>query len=385
MFAPKRVLVAFHIPEALRDVLSGVTAYAREQRQNWQILCVNPGEFSANFAGHRCDGAIVQTRIEERSFYQRLCRSKTPVVNLLRNLTPRIPSVLSDDREIGRNGANYLRSLGFRRMAFVALETPWSRGRLEGFSHALRDAGLPPPETPELLGVKDFRFLSKLRGLKLLGRWARTLGPGVAIMAPSDFVARTMLSACQEAGIEVPKDVAILGVDNFPNLCDLWPVPLSSIAQDFSRMGFEAARLLHESMQRNRDGAAQPVLVPPGRLHVRQSTNVVAFEDSLVADAMRLIHEHATAGIGVGELLKRVPLSRRWLDQRFNQAVGHTPAEEMRRCRVRLARDLLMETNLPLRQISARCHFSFPENLIRSFKAAYGMSPTEYRSRHRQV
>src|SRR5262249_10586066 len=154
---------------------------------------------------------------------------------------------------------------------------------LEGFSQALHDAGLSLPETPESLGVKDFRFLSELRGLKLLGHWARKLGPGVAIMAPSDFVARTMLNACQEVGIEVPKDLPIPGVDNSPTLCDLWPVPLSGIAQDFSRMGFEAARLLHESMQSNHAGAANPVLVPPGRLHVRQSTNVVAFEDALVA------------------------------------------------------------------------------------------------------
>jgi LacI family transcriptional regulator len=199
-------------------------------------------------------------------------------------------------------------------------------------------------------------------------------------MAPSDFVARTVLNACHEVGIDVPKEIAILGVDNFPNLCELWPVPLSSIAQDFPRMGFEAARLLDEQLT-GANPARRAVLIPPGPLHARQSTDVLAFEDPLVATAMRLIHANATTGMRIADLLKEVPLSRRWLDQRFKQAVGHTPAEEMRRCRVRAARDLIMETDLPLRQIAARCHFSFPENLIRAFRAEYGLSPRQYRQK----
>jgi LacI family transcriptional regulator len=379
MSPPKRILVAFHLPEALRDVISGVARFAREERLRWQILCVNAEEFSANFERHRCDGAIVMVRPEQRKMVRSLVRSRTPVVNLLRDLCPKIASVLSDDAAIGRLGAAHLRELGFRKFAFVTLNTSWSRARFEGFASAIRLAGLPAPITTTSLGVSDFRYMSQVRALKTLGKWARALGPGTAVMAPSDFVARTLLSACHEAGIDVPKDIAILGVDNFPNLCELWPATLSSIPQDFAQMGYQAARLLQCCMNGSSRKLTRPVLIPPGKLHVRQSTDVLAFEDPLVAHAMRLIHENAIAGTNVGELLKEVPLSRRWLDQRFKQSVGHTPAEEMRRCRIRAARDLIMETDLPLRQIAVRCRFSFPENLIRAFRAAYGMSPRQYR------
>jgi LacI family transcriptional regulator len=383
--SPARILVAFQLPEALREVLLGVTRFIRENRRNWQILCVNPDEFSENFAGHRSDGAIVLARPESHRLIGHLVRSTTPAVNLLRNLHPRLPSVLSDNAAIGRLGATYLQSLGFKRFAFVSLDTSWSRERQTGFAAALKQAGLPPPITTESLGVSDFRFLSRVRASKLLGRWAKKLGPRIAVMAPSDFVARTLVSACQEHEIDVPKDLAILGVDNSVALCELWPVPMSSIAQDFARMGYEAARLLDERMKNSRRKITGPILVPPGRLHTRASTEILAFDDPLISDAMRMIHDRNNIGIRMSELLRQIPLSRRWLDHRFKFTVGHTPAEEIRRCRLRHARDLLIETDLPLRQISRQCRFSFTENLIRSFRAEFGLSPRAYRIKHRTI
>jgi LacI family transcriptional regulator len=233
--------------------------------------------------------------------------------------------------------------------------------------------------------VDDFRFISSVRATRLLGKWAKSIGPRCAVMAPSDFVARALLSAVQSVGMNVPDDIAILGVDNFLSDCELSPVPLSSIAQDFPRMGFEAARLLDDWMSNGRIGVDGPVLLPPGRLHVRASTDVLAFQDPLITQAMRAIREQPSRGITMKELLQRVPLSRKWLDHRFKKAVGHTPAEEIRRCRLKMVRDLLIETDLPLRTISSRCGFAYPENMIRSFRQTYAMGPTEYRRRHRTI
>lgn len=382
MPSTQRILVAFLLPEALRDVLLGVTRYAKEHRKNWQILTVNANEFAANFAGNRADGAIVQLRPESRAVIRKIRQSPTPVVNLLRDLSPAIPSVLSDNHAIGQAGATYLRGLGFRKLAFVSLDTVWSHQRLAGFADSLKEAGLEPPMTTESLGVQDFRFISQVRALKLLGKWASRLGPRTAVMAPSDFVARTLIHAAEAHGIEVPKDLAVLGVDNFLPICEMWPLPLSSIAQDFGQMGFEAAGLLDEQMRSRIRPKGRSVIIPPGRIHVRASTDVMAFDDPLIAQAMRIIHEQV-ADITITQLLERIPLSRRWLDERFKLAVGHTPSEEIRKRRLRIARDLLLETDLPLRVIAQRCRFNFAENLIRSFRAEYGMSPHSYRVRHR--
>lgn len=381
----KYVLVAFELSEALRDVVSGITNYAKQNHRNWQVLCVNAPEFATNFGGHRCDGAITLVRRESTGLMNRLRRVPKPVVNLLGNLHPELPSVLTDDIAVGRKGADYLRGLGFRKMAFLAVDAFWSRDRLTGFADALRAANLPPPVVSREYVADDFRFTSKARIHGTIARWVRTLGPRVAIMAPNDLVGRTLLNICQAQGIEVPQDVAILGVDNFLTLCEVSPIPLSSIAQDFPRIGFEAARLLDQMMCQKTKTTPSPVFVPPGRLFARASSNVWAFDDPIISQTLQAIHEHAATGITMGELLKLIPLSRKWLDHRFKQSLGHTPTEEIRRCRLRYVRDLLVETEMPLRQITAHCRFPFPENLIRSFKTAYGMSPYAYRLLHRSI
>jgi LacI family transcriptional regulator len=116
---------------------------------------------------------------------------------------------------------------------------------------------------------------------------------------------------------------------------------------------------------------------------VRKSSDVLAFEDPVIVSALRIIHDRAASGISMKELLAKMPLSRKWLDHRFKQVVGHTPSEEIRRCRLQSVCELLIDTELPLRQIAARGRFSCVQNLIRCFRFAHGISPQAYRLRSR--
>jgi LacI family transcriptional regulator len=106
---------------------------------------------------------------------------------------------------------------------------------------------------------------------------------------------------------------------------------------------------------------------------------VLAFEDPSVLTAIRIIHANAAVGISMKQLMKQVPLSRRWLDERFRTLVGRTASQEIRHCRLRYVQDLLEETDMPLRQIAARCQFSCTENFIRWFRAGAGLPPHAYR------
>jgi LacI family transcriptional regulator len=381
--AAKKVLVAFSIPEALRDVLNGMTAFAKQNLCNWQMLCVDLHDLTPNLAHHRADGAITVIRPQSAELIRQVRRRGTPVVNMVHDLHPRLPSVLSDDRAIGRAGAQYLLGRGFRNTAFVGVNMPWSLARHEGFAAATQAAGLPAPIAIKPLAVADFQFVSKMRALTMLRHWVRELTFPVAVMAACDFVARTFIEAALAEGLRVPEDIAVLGVDNFHTICELSPVPISSIAQDFERMGFEAAALLDRLMNDGAPKAEPPVLVPPGRLHVRSSTDVLAFEDPSVLAAIRIIHEHAATGISMKQLMKQVPLSRRWLDEQFRKLVGHTASQEIQRCRMRHVRELLEQTDVPLRQIASRCQFSCTENFIRWFRAGAGISPHAYRLKRR--
>ena len=109
----------------------------------------------------------------------------------------------------------------------------------------------------------------------------------------------------------------------------------------------KAAALLDQLMC-GKTPLARRILIPPLGIVVRQSTDVTATADPYVAKAVRFIREHAAEGIDVGDVLRHVMISRTALDKRFLKVLGHTPHEEIRRVRLKRARELLAEVALAL-------------------------------------
>jgi LacI family transcriptional regulator len=379
---PRRIIVGFRLVEALRDLLSGISSYAKQNQRDWQVQCVDADEFEPNLRHRSIDGALAVISPASKDILKRVGKSEAPLVNLLHDVHPHLPSVLSDDRAIGATGAQYLKGLGFRHFAFLGINSQWSNRRQDGFTGVLASAGLGCHASDAAFQVADYRFLGTGRSLKVLRKWIGALPKPVALMACADVVARAALLACQQLELQVPQDVAILGVDNLITTCELASVPLSSVAQDFARLGYEASRVLDRLMTSGR-APVGPVLVAPGDVAVRRSTNILSFDDPKVAAAMRIIHERAASGMSVKELMRQVPGSRKWLDTRFKLLVGHTPSEEIRRWRLARVRELLLQTDLTVHEIAGRCGFSRAENLIRFFRDAQGMPPQQYRTRNR--
>ncbi|HEY4328324.1 MAG TPA: substrate-binding domain-containing protein [Phycisphaerae bacterium] len=379
MHHSKRILLAFQLPEALPAVLEGVTNYVRRGQRPWQVLlCPTDADFRAAFVRGFADGAVISVGTRSRALLDRLRTSSIPVVNVIRDVLPALPSVVSDNHAIGREGAAYFIQRGFRHFAFVGIQLPWSQERHEGFANALASPGSRSIRQIQLR-LSDFEYASKLRAIRLLKKWVRTLPVRTAVMCASDFIGRALLAACESANVRVPESIAVLGVDNFALECQLSTVPMSSLAQDFARQGFEAAALLDRLIQQPHARPNVPILVPPGRIFVRTSTDVFAFEDPVIVTALRIIHERAATGLTMKELLAEIPMSRKWFDHRFKAIVGRTPSDEIRRRRMENVRDLLTETDMPLRQIAARGRFSCVQNLVRAFRCTYGTSPQAFR------
>lgn len=378
---PRRILVGFRLVEALGQVLSGIGAYLKQRQCNWQIHCVDADEFASNLKRGTTDGALTVISPASPRLVKAVLGSGVPVVNMLHDLHPRLPSVLSDDPATGRAAARYLLGRGFRQFAFLGFNTRWSRARQQGFLDALGEAGCACQLCHRFADVADYRLLGSARSSAHLRRWVARLPKPAAVLACSDLVARSLLSACDEAQVRVPQDLAVLGVDNLVPTCELAPVPLSSVAQDSPGLGFAAARVRDRLMSTGRS-PARAVLVPPGAVVGRRSTDVLAFDDEYVAAAMRVIHDRGADGITLPEVLRQVPVSRKWLDVRFKAVVGHTPAVEIRQVRAGRVEDLLLHTDLSVKQIAMRCGFSCPENMIRFFKAETGLPPQQYRARH---
>jgi LacI family transcriptional regulator len=184
------------------------------------------------------------------------------------------------------------------------------------------------------------------------------------------------------AGLRVPEEVAVLGVDNDPVLCNLTLPPLSSIDVNGEQIGYEAAAWLDRLMD-GRKPPPDPILIEPGGVIARRSTDLLAWDDPAVRTAVAFIQEHACEGIRVSDVLKVVSLSQSALEERFRHYLGRTPKAELLHVQIERACQLLRESHLPLKSIARCTGFSSEKYFSFAFLHQCGISPTVYRKRHR--
>ncbi|MGC4031103.1 MAG: substrate-binding domain-containing protein [Tepidisphaeraceae bacterium] len=311
------------------------------------------------------DGLIVQAATKE--FLKQLLRSKRPMVNVSSALPmTELPSVASDDLAVGRLAADYFLKRGYRSFVFVQQdEREFVQVRHRGFATRLSESA---------------QTCSRVRdGQPLLDTIQRSERP-LAVMGANDRAALAALDACRTAGLNVPEDVAVLGVDNDDLVQSLAYPPLSTINTARQRIGFEAAAML-EKLILGETPTQTPLLVPPTGIITRQSTDLLAVHDTEVADAMRFITAHAGRRISVTDVLREVPLSRRQLERKFRVALGRSILDEILRCRIDRARQLLLETELALPQVADASGFASASYFSVVFTKATGSTPAEFRRR----
>jgi LacI family transcriptional regulator len=208
-------------------------------------------------------------------------------------------------------------------------------------------------------------------------KWLRSLTRPIGIYTPGDLHSVCLLDMCLELGIAVPEEIAILGRGNDPVICEAVHPTLSSIDLNAPRMGYEAAKLLEKMMA----GKSVPemIFIPPSHLAVRQSTDLVAIEDSDVAQAVQYIRDHACSGINVPHVVEQVGLSRSVLERRFYQHLGRTPKAEILRVKIEKAKMLLVGTDHSSERIARLSGFASLEYFTTAFRRMVGMKPQAYR------
>ncbi|MDD4788545.1 MAG: AraC family transcriptional regulator, partial [Pirellulales bacterium] len=129
--------------------------------------------------------------------------------------------------------------------------------------------------------------------------------------------------------------------------------------------------------------SSEPILIEPTRVIVRRSTDTLAIEDQDLARAIAFIRINASTPIQVSDVLRTVPVSRSWLERRFQEALGRSPAEEIRRVRLERAKQLLAESDMPVPQVAASSGFGSREYFAHAFRQATGLTPRQFRKRAR--
>ena len=215
-----------------------------------------------------------------------------------------------------------------------------------------------------------------------LGRWLASLPKPAAVMAVHDLRATHVISAANDRGIAIPKELSIIGVDNDELLCEFTSPPLTSIAPDHIHEGELAAEVLHALME-GKTASKSHTTRKSCRFEIveRETTSTCTPSEHLAKEAMAFIRRNFKAGIGVEDVMRSIPgRSRRLLDMRFREMYGCTPHEAILRARYAELKRRLVRSKAPIGELMEACGFSDLSNAKRAFKSRFGMSMREWRN-----
>ena len=280
-----------------------------------------------------------------------------------------------DEHAIGRMAGEHFWQLGFRHFAcFDHLDGDVGvLARNEGFQTFLSEQ-----DCQAHLYKEEEGFLGDTDNPGPMDRWLVELPKPVGLFAGMDAGASRTRMRCRHMGLDVPGQVAILGVDDDELICEESHPPLSSIALACDVIGYEAARILDDVMS-GKPPPSKPILIPPKSVHVRQSTDVVAIDDPQVAHAVKFIRENACRNITLDNILDQTSISQSQLIRKFQQFLKRTPFQEVRRVRIERAKTLLTETDKTIEEIGITCGFNDGFHLSKEFKKATNLPPGAYR------
>ena len=176
----------------------------------------------------------------------------------------RFASVVNDDHESVRLVLEHLASLGHRKIAHVAGPSNSSTGRArrQAFEELCAAMGLSAQVTEARAFTREAGLAA---ALPLFAKARRS----TAVFAANDLIALGVLDALRQHGLQVPKDISLVGHNDMP-LVDLIAPPLTTVRVAVDQMSRQAAQLLLEQMKTPEQDPVTRVLSP--RLVVREST-----------------------------------------------------------------------------------------------------------------
>ena len=350
--------------------LESILGYAREH--SWAVIL----EDRLPEGGlDRIDGALVSLRgrKEHLDEIKTLRKRGKPVVDLtIACPKVKLPRVISDHKALGAIAARHFLERGFTSFAWYASGSSHVHDlRQQGFVQTLRHAGA---------NLSNYSSLSNLSSLPTLPR-------PLAVLAFDESDAAHVIAACQLAKLDVPSDVAVLGVGNDPFLCENGDVTISSVDQNLGLAAREACKLLDMLMSRSRDQGSgtrdkgnPTILIPPAGVIPRASSETLAHPDPTIRAALVYIHRHLDKSFGAAETAAALGIPRSTLDHRFIENIGHAIGREILEQRLRRAKRLLKDETVKLKAVAAACGFCNASYFTNVFRRETGLTPKDWRA-----
>lgn len=373
----KRVLVALGWYD--QRLHRGIEKYAQEH--SWHLSADVTKEKVIPW-GWTGDGILAWLGIGD-DLAEFVVRSKKPTVDFsFRRPHLGFPHVLEDHACSAQIVAEHFLSRGFVHFMFYSDMENWAYDeRGQGFADALKRRGyvcnwLRWHKSPAY--YPGGRTEEWKRKRKWLTAQLKQSPKPLAVFAATDALALDVLETCEDAGLVVPEQVAIVGADNSLLAVDAMHTPISSVEINMEAVGYRGAALLDEMMN-GKAPPQEPVRIPPVGLIVRKSSDLLAVNHKGVAKSLRFIWEHFHEPISVKDLMAVAAMSRRALYSSFLQHIGRTPGEEIHRVRIDHAKKLLAEPGQKIENVASVCGYQSSNSFWVTFKKTTGMSPKKYR------
>ena len=362
-----------------RDLLHGIARYSKLHGP-WAFYREprNLRSHIPHLKNWHATGIIMRNSIVSRELFG----LKIPTIMVLHHssLPGNLPTVTTDSYNVSKLAAEHLLGSGLQSFAFCGFdEIFWSNDRKVYFKKFIEDAGFKLFVYGE---GRSKKYKTWEKEQSYMSEWLKTLPKPIGIMACNDDRGNHVLEACKIANLNVPEEVSVIGVDNDTLICDLSDPPLTSIALNTEAAGYAAAELLDKLMH-NKHVQKTEIMVSASHVARRQSTDILAVEDSDVAEAIRFIRQNAKLKIRVNDVVGKTCLSRRSLESRFRKLIHRSIQEEIRKVRTDLIAQMLVETNLPISEITAKFDFTDQEHISRYFKKEKSMGLREFRRLHK--
>lgn len=370
----KDILILVNVT-ATDNVYPTLIQYAREH--GWRLTIEDR---MAPPKGWRGDGAIVQALdwpVISR-YVKSLTKRGIPVVNLENSkVGDSLPSCMVDIRKSSEAAAAHFLERGFSHAVYFAMEWISSRDvSFSTFAKAMRGCDVQKwawPHETQAHRVNDRAAMIKW----LIGKLRGVERP-LAVLCPNPYNAVTFMNVCLDAGIAVPDEVAVMCDAYDPAFCDCQAVPITGIEYDTRHQALEGAALLDRLIDGD-NGGPKRILIPPTRIVVQQSTDVIATKNPLLRQALRFIRENIGRPFGAAEIAAALEVPRIRLDRLFAAELNRSAGKEILRQRLAKAKQLLVETDDTLAAIASSCGFCHASYLINAFKKATGTTPHRYR------
>lgn len=361
----KNVLVALEFHRG--PLFEGIAEYARSHRWHLSLeMLVNPRNIPWGWDG---DGILTMLIRDESSLIQFLRKCRKPTVNLEgRRLTTSYPRVLSDTHKAAEMAFRYFRGKGFEHFAFYGVEHS-VRGR--DFAQVTQANGYSCSGLVE--GAVPWRD-----ELAATRRWLKSQPKPLAVLCWSDYAGARFVDMAHSLGWKIPDEVAVLGMDNEELVCDCAAVRLSSLRTDIQRVGYLGANLLDRIME-GHEPDTRSRLIPPREIVERPSTDTLATDSPLVAQAVRFMKQQQSSAINVADVVAACAVSRRGLEKAFLNSLGQSPYQILLQIRMERARVLLRTGNDKIAAVASQVGIPDPKHFSMLFRNENGRSPRDYR------